>query len=152
MKKWHLHVGFPLNSTTDYISNIPAVSHFGQNKAILCSCGYIRAAKAHLVSLLCCCRSPTSRWREKHIISPPSSPSAAYQFWQPGGSPQPQTSPFTTQKSGCSIQPESQGLFTWTLAQHQAGPMLSEREVSTAGRQVSMERGRKFLGEVTMWK
>lgn len=37
MKMWHLHSGFPLNFTTDDISNIPAVSYFGPNKAALSS-------------------------------------------------------------------------------------------------------------------
>lgn len=37
MKMWHLRSGFPLNFTTDDISNIPAVSYFGPNKAALSS-------------------------------------------------------------------------------------------------------------------
>lgn len=55
IKMWHLHLGFPLKFTTEYISNIPAICYFGQSKTVLFFYGHIIPANTYPVSLLGCC-------------------------------------------------------------------------------------------------
>lgn len=64
MKMWHLHSGSPLKFTTDYISNVPAVSQLGQSKTFVFIC-HIKAPK-HLLYLI-----TMQLWAYKILVAHP---------------------------------------------------------------------------------